>query len=71
MHGFWRELPNYNPQGVQSSEPGFQHASDAVSLFDTLAGEDLEADGDEGGEGDTGLRGLPDGDLDEDPIPVS
>ena len=72
MHGFWRELPNYNPKGVQSSEPGYKHASDAIGLFDTLAGEDLEVDGEEGEEGDTsGLGGLLEDELDEDPIPVS
>ena len=33
LHAFWRELPNYNPVGVQSSEPGTMHASDAAALF--------------------------------------
>ncbi|KAJ7724795.1 hypothetical protein B0H16DRAFT_1239175, partial [Mycena metata] len=32
LHGFWRELPNYNPVGVQSSEPGTDHASAAADL---------------------------------------
>ena len=35
LHAFWRELPNYNPHGVQSSDPGFQHALDAGNLFAT------------------------------------
>ncbi|KAK7027737.1 hypothetical protein R3P38DRAFT_3520815, partial [Favolaschia claudopus] len=34
LHGFWRELPSYNPIGVQSSEPGTDHASAAEGLFD-------------------------------------
>ncbi|KAJ6540369.1 hypothetical protein B0H19DRAFT_864045, partial [Mycena capillaripes] len=25
LHSFWRELPSYNPIGVQSSEPGTDH----------------------------------------------
>ncbi|KAJ7659684.1 hypothetical protein DFH06DRAFT_989406, partial [Mycena polygramma] len=29
LHAFWRELPSYNPIGVQSSEPGTDHASAA------------------------------------------
>jgi len=33
LHSFWRELPNYNPIGVQSSEPGTDHAADAEQLF--------------------------------------
>ncbi|KAJ7862337.1 hypothetical protein B0H14DRAFT_3863136 [Mycena olivaceomarginata] len=33
LHSFWRELPNYNPVGVQSSEPGTDHAADAAQLF--------------------------------------
>jgi hypothetical protein len=33
FHTFWYELPNYNPQGVQSSKPGALHTSDAVALF--------------------------------------
>ncbi|KAJ7616876.1 hypothetical protein B0H17DRAFT_882543, partial [Mycena rosella] len=32
LHGFWRELPSYNPIGVQSSEPGTDHASAAADL---------------------------------------
>ncbi|KAJ6573445.1 hypothetical protein DFH09DRAFT_851500, partial [Mycena vulgaris] len=32
LHGFWRELPNYNPISVQSSEPGVDHASAAADL---------------------------------------
>ena len=41
-HAYWRELPNYNPLGVQSSEPGTMHASDAAALFSSTAGEDEE-----------------------------
>ena len=33
LHSYWRELPNYNPQGVQSSEPGVSHALAATALF--------------------------------------
>ncbi|KAJ7120058.1 hypothetical protein C8R44DRAFT_529464, partial [Mycena epipterygia] len=33
LHGFWRELPNYNPVGVQSSQPGTDHASAAQALY--------------------------------------
>jgi hypothetical protein len=33
LHSFWRELPNYNPIGVQSSEPGTDHAAEAEQLF--------------------------------------
>jgi hypothetical protein len=33
LHGFWRQLPNYNALGVQSSEPGTRHALDAEALF--------------------------------------
>jgi hypothetical protein len=45
LHAFWRELPNYNPQGVQSSEPGTMHASDAADLF-FAAAEDEEVEND-------------------------
>ncbi|KAJ7213871.1 hypothetical protein GGX14DRAFT_392646 [Mycena pura] len=34
LHTFWRELPNYNPIRVQSSEPGTDHASAAATLFE-------------------------------------
>ncbi|KAJ7030932.1 hypothetical protein C8F04DRAFT_1263430 [Mycena alexandri] len=34
LHGFWRELANYNPVGVQSSEPGTDHASTAADLYE-------------------------------------
>ncbi|KAJ7015924.1 hypothetical protein C8F04DRAFT_1283893, partial [Mycena alexandri] len=34
LHGFWRELPNYNPVGVQSSEPGIDHARAAADLYE-------------------------------------
>ncbi|KAJ6465468.1 hypothetical protein C8R45DRAFT_1107060 [Mycena sanguinolenta] len=46
LHAFWRELPNYNPAGVQSSEPGTDHAGAAADLFDTKAnpGSDVDAD---------------------------
>lgn len=33
LHAFWRELPNYNPVGVESSEPRFDHAAAAEGLF--------------------------------------
>ncbi|KAJ6469271.1 hypothetical protein C8R45DRAFT_771134, partial [Mycena sanguinolenta] len=32
LHAFWQELPNYNPAGVQSSEPGTDHAGAAADL---------------------------------------
>jgi hypothetical protein len=44
LHSFWRELPNYNPVGIQSSEPGTDHAAEASNLFQTSSG----ASGDEG-----------------------
>src|ERR1700678_3934964 len=50
LHAYWRELPNYNPQGVQSSEPGTMHASDAAALF-LPADEDEEDEYDVDGEG--------------------
>ncbi|KAJ7022376.1 hypothetical protein C8F04DRAFT_1194586 [Mycena alexandri] len=34
LHGFWPELLNYNPVGVQSSEPGTDHASAAADLYE-------------------------------------
>jgi hypothetical protein len=43
LHGFWRELPNYNPIGVQSSEPGVDHASAAADLY-ARTGSDEEHD---------------------------
>jgi hypothetical protein len=52
LHAYWRELPNYNPQGVQSSEPGTMHASEAANLFlaaDEDELEELEYDLDAGG----------------------
>ncbi|KAF7366981.1 hypothetical protein MSAN_00956800 [Mycena sanguinolenta] len=33
LHGFWRELPNYNPIGVTNSVSGGDHAGRAQSLF--------------------------------------
>jgi hypothetical protein len=58
LHGYWRELPNYNPQGVQSSELGVSHALAAAALFaaeldeaDHVAGE-LGYGDDSGGEDD-------------------
>ncbi|KAJ7799038.1 hypothetical protein B0H13DRAFT_2688805 [Mycena leptocephala] len=44
LHSFWRELPNYNPVGIQSSEPGTDHAAEASNLLQTSSG----ASGDEG-----------------------
>jgi hypothetical protein len=44
LHAFWCELPNYNPHSVQSSDPGFQHAADAVGPFSMPAGEDGDED---------------------------
>ncbi|KAJ7497809.1 hypothetical protein B0H11DRAFT_1639326, partial [Mycena galericulata] len=38
LHGFWRELPNYNPVGVQSSEPGTDHAGAASALYSNQPG---------------------------------
>ncbi|KAJ7851212.1 hypothetical protein B0H13DRAFT_2400067 [Mycena leptocephala] len=46
LHSFWRELPNYNPVGIQSSEPGTDHAAEASNLFQT-ARDELEHDGSE------------------------
>lgn len=34
LHAFWRELPNYNPIGVENSMPGEDHAGAAAALFD-------------------------------------
>ncbi|KAJ7443069.1 hypothetical protein B0H11DRAFT_2204324 [Mycena galericulata] len=50
LHPFWRELPNYNPVGVQSSEPGKDHAADAESLFKASGAVDAsdDEDGDDG-----------------------
>ena len=48
---FWRELPNYNPQGVQSSEPRSMHASDAAALFATPRNEDEDIGDDVDGGG--------------------
>ncbi|KAJ6461894.1 hypothetical protein C8R47DRAFT_1240485 [Mycena vitilis] len=46
LHAFWRELPSYNPIGVQSSEPGTDHASAAVGIFDqSAAASDVDVDG--------------------------
>lgn len=33
LHKLWRELPNYNPVGVSSSEHGQDHAATAAALF--------------------------------------
>ncbi|KAJ6483676.1 hypothetical protein DFH09DRAFT_1291947 [Mycena vulgaris] len=47
LHAFWRELPNYNPIGVQSSEPGIDHVSAAADLFDAQeAASDAASDAD-------------------------
>ncbi|KAH8797795.1 hypothetical protein DL96DRAFT_897817 [Flagelloscypha sp. PMI_526] len=35
LHAFWRELPNYSPIAVSSSERDIDHASRAASLFNT------------------------------------
>ena len=51
LHAFWRELPNYNPQGVQSSEPGTMHASDAAALFAAPGDEDEDIEDDIDGVG--------------------
>ncbi|KAJ6605119.1 hypothetical protein B0H10DRAFT_2229112 [Mycena sp. CBHHK59/15] len=45
LHAFWRELPNYNPIGVQSSEPGTDHANAALALFDDRPGGSDDEDG--------------------------
>ncbi|KAF7372369.1 hypothetical protein MVEN_00097200 [Mycena venus] len=59
FHSFWRELANYNPVGVQSSEPGMDHSGAAAVLFDSdkaAADSEAEANGqqlrDEDGEDD-------------------
>ena len=53
LHAYWRELPNYNPQSVQSSEPGTMHALDAAALFLTADEDDpIEYDMDGEGVGD-------------------
>ncbi|KAJ7744262.1 hypothetical protein DFH07DRAFT_963795 [Mycena maculata] len=44
LHAFWRELPNYNPIGVQSSEPGVDHAGAAADIFAAQAGSEEEKD---------------------------
>ncbi|KAJ6554429.1 hypothetical protein B0H19DRAFT_146943 [Mycena capillaripes] len=45
LHSFWRELPSYNPVGIQSSEPGTDHASAAADLFEsTAASSEAETD---------------------------
>ena len=77
LHAYWRELPNYNPQGVQSSEPGTMHVSEAADLFlaaneDEL--EELEYDLDAGGGDEQDVEGWDSGGglpVDEDAIPVS
>ncbi|KAJ7772089.1 hypothetical protein DFH07DRAFT_953372 [Mycena maculata] len=54
LHAFWRELPNYNPIGVQSSELGTDHAAAAADIFtqQTANNEDDEdLDEDEGEDG--------------------
>ncbi|KAJ7198689.1 hypothetical protein C8J57DRAFT_1634962 [Mycena rebaudengoi] len=47
LHAFWRELPNYNPIGVQSSQPGTNHGAAASALFESQTGrtEDEADDG--------------------------
>ena len=71
---FWHELPNYNPQSIQSLELGFQHSSDAAGLFGALIDEDLDptefADREEGDPNCQGGPGSPAGDLDEESILV-
>ncbi|KAJ7074852.1 hypothetical protein B0H15DRAFT_957044 [Mycena belliarum] len=47
LHAFWRELPNYNPIGVQSSEPGTDHASAAADIFAQTGGEENDGDGED------------------------
>ena len=62
LHAYWRELPNYNPQGVQSSEPGTMHASDAAALFFPAdEDEEIDYDIDEGGQGDADEQDVVDG----------
>jgi hypothetical protein len=46
------ELLNYNPHGVQLSDPGFQHTVDVVGLF-SMPGKDS----DEGASADGGSPG--------------
>jgi len=57
LHTFWHQLPNYNPQGIQSSDPGTMHASDAATLFASQGNEDEDF-----GEGD--LEGVDELDVD-------
>ncbi|KAJ7836701.1 hypothetical protein B0H14DRAFT_2589599 [Mycena olivaceomarginata] len=47
LHSFWRELPSYNPIGVQSSEHGTDHASAAADVFQPPA---ARSEADEGQE---------------------
>ncbi|KAF7351850.1 hypothetical protein MVEN_01146200 [Mycena venus] len=42
LHSFWRELPSYNPIGVQSSEHGTDHASAAADLFQPAASSEVD-----------------------------
>jgi hypothetical protein len=70
---FWHELPNYNPQGVQLSEPGTMHASDAAALFAAPGDEDEDStDNERGGDidgwGSSG--GSPVDERDDNAIPV-
>ncbi|KAJ7461450.1 hypothetical protein FB451DRAFT_1371191 [Mycena latifolia] len=63
LHPFWSELPNYNPVGVQSSEPGVDHAGDALSLFEPSAGATSE---DEDVDDPSSMLGAEDIDLEDD-----
>lgn len=55
LHAFWRELPNYNPIGVQSSEPGTDHAGAAADIFAARTGSEEDLDLDAAEQDDDGL----------------
>jgi hypothetical protein len=44
LHGFWRELPSYNPIGISSSYAGQNHASSAAKLFAPMEKEEEDED---------------------------
>ena len=43
LHTIWSELPNYNPIGVSSSQPGQDFAARAVLLFPKSSGDDASS----------------------------
>ncbi len=42
LHAFWRELPHYNPIGVENSMPGEDHSGAAAALFEKEESPDEE-----------------------------